>query len=344
MSKNYYDILGVAKSATPEEIKKAYKKQAIKWHPDRHSSESEAKQKEAATKFKEVGEAYDVLKDPDKKSHYDTYGTMDNFGGGYSAPTDFTDFFRSMFGGDSFFQQERGPAAGETIRIQVPLTIKDLMSAKTVDVSYNINTRCPDCHGTGGTGVETCPHCQGTGRSVVVQRTPFGITQQISVCSHCHGTGKIIKNICPTCNGDGFVKQNKHLAVNIPANIQHGLQLRCTGAGSEAKEANAPNGDLIVFFVYKFDHNRFEIDEKNNIYEDIEIPYYDCILGTPYRHLLPTGEAVMVTIPKCSQIGDKIKIPGKGIHGSDYYLVLDCKLPTYTEANEELHLKQIKNG
>lgn len=346
MAKNYYEILGVAKSATPEEIKKAYKKQAIKWHPDRHSSESEEKQKEAAEKFKDVGEAYDVLKDPQKKAHYDSYGTMDNFGGGYSGPdpNDMASFFQSMFGGGDFFQQRTGPEPGESLRIQVTLSLKELMSSKTVDVNYNTKIRCPNCQGAGGTGIDSCKHCQGTGHSVEVQRTPFGISQQITICPHCHGTGKTVKNVCKTCNGEGLISKHKHLTITIPSNIQHGSRIRYSGAGNEAKEQNAPNGDLWVYFFYSYDHNKFEIDERNNIYEKVKIPYYDCILGTSYKHILPTRETVEVIIPKYTQIGNKIEIPNKGIQGSSYYLVIECELPTHINKEEESLLQQIKHG
>lgn len=341
MAKNYYDILGVAKSATPEEIKKAYKKQAIKWHPDRHSSESEEKQKEAADKFKEIAEAYDVLQDEQKRAHYDAYGTMDNYGNGYSGP-DMSDFFHSMFGG--FQHKPQKPATGESVQIRIQLSIRELMQASSVDVSYNVYIRCQHCNGTGGDGIKTCPHCQGTGQSVETQRTPFGIAQQITICPHCKGTGKIIANPCKHCGGEGLILQHKTIKLEFPKNIQHGFGVRYPNLGSEAKDSKFPNGDLIVYFYYKIDNEKFTIDRNNDVYETISIPYYDCILGATCKHSLPTGEVVSITIPKYSQTGDTVKIPHKGIQGSDYYVVIECSLPKKISQKEEDCLKQIQNG
>ncbi len=340
MSKNYYDILGVAKNATSEEINKAYKKLAIKWHPDRHASESEEKQKEAAEKFKEITEAHDVLQDMQKRAQYDTYGST-NFSGGWQADN-MEDIFQNIFGGG--FHRNSGPKRGETIQIRVQLTLKELMSAQSIEISYNKYIRCPDCHGAGGAGVETCTQCNGSGQHVVAQQTPFGFTQQISLCEHCNGTGKTVKSPCKRCGGSGLILQHAKLNLTIPTGIVNGMGVRYENIGSESKDANAPNGDLLVHFYYNYDPERFTVDQDNTIYEMVSIPYYDCILGATLEHKLPTGEVVSVNIPKHSQIGDKIKLNRKGIRGKAYYIIINCALPNKTSKSEEDYLQKIKNG
>lgn len=340
MTKNYYDVLGVAKNATSEEIKKAYKKLAIKWHPDRHSQEPPEKQKEAADKFKEISEAYNVLQDDQKRAQYDNYGSADAFGSFHTDNMD--DLFRTFFGGG--FQRQSGPKPGETVQVRVQLTLKELMSIKTIEISYNKHIRCPECHGAGGSGEETCTYCNGSGQHVAVQQTPFGISKQISVCPHCHGTGKTFKSQCKRCNGTGLIQQHSKFKVTIPTNILNGAGVRYAGEGSESKDPKGHNGDLIVYFYYNYDTSKFTIDEDNTVYERVSIPYYECILGTTLSHKLPTGETVAVAIPKYTQIGDKVKLSKKGIHGKDYFIVINCNLPTKISKTEEDCLHQIKNG
>lgn len=339
---NYYETLGVSKNATPDEIKKAYRKLAIKWHPDRHSSESPEKQEEAAAKFKAISEAYDVLSDEKKKAHYDTFGSMDGFGGqaSYSGPDDLFAQFREMFGGGGFgFHQ--GPAPGQSLSIPVYLTIKELLTLKNKLIEYDIEVRCPECHGEGGKNVTTCPYCQGTGQQVQIQQTAFGIMQQVSTCPHCNGTGKVVKDKCKHCHGSGFVPKHVKLTIGIPDNIEEGMRIRATGKGCESKNPAGMPGDVIFTFLYNYDRDKFIIN-GNTIYERVTIPYYNCILGTNLKHILPTGEQLTIKIPPHTQDGDKLSLRGKGINGGDYVLIIISKLPTQTSAKEKELLTQIK--
>lgn len=343
MTENYYEILGVSKNATPNEIKKAYRKQAIKWHPDKHSSESSEKQAEAAAKFKAIGEAYDVLSDEQKKAHYDTYGSMDNYGKGYSSPdpSDMFSHFTDMFGDHFGFRQQRGPEPGQTVTLPVYLTLKELLTISTKLVEYDIQVRCPDCHGEGGKDVEVCQHCHGSGQQVQMQQTPFGFMQQVTTCPYCKGLGKTIKHKCTTCNGSGFVTKHVKLSINIPINIQEGMQIRCSGKGYESKNPNGRNGDLIIGFIYNYDKEQFAI-EGNTVYEKVYIPYYNCILGTNYTHTLPTGVKVTIKIPEYTQDEDKIRLKGKGINNGDYILSIKVNLPIQSSEKEKELLQEIR--
>ena len=200
-SKNLYDILGVSNNASEDEIKKAYKKAAIKYHPDRQGGKSDKEKQEAEEKFKEIGAAYAILSDPQKRQRYDTYGTIDEdmmAGTGF----DMGDIFRHMMGGfmggnfgDMFGRQRQSyPSEAKSIQVNIPLSIEQIFNGYSHEIEYDVDYRCKDCNGAGGTGVETCPHCHGTGMITRTQQSGFGIIQHQSPCPYCNGTGKTIKN------------------------------------------------------------------------------------------------------------------------------------------------------
>lgn len=347
MNKNYYDILGVSKNASDDEIKKAYKKLAIKWHPDRWANKSESEKANAENMFKEINEANDCLSDPEKRKHYDMFGSMDGFGqggfggdfGGFNMGDMFGDMF-NMFGNRR--NANRTPK-GQTIQLNVSISIEELFNGIHRDISYTSLERCSKCNGEGGTGVETCPHCHGTGMITDTQRTPWGISQTSHPCNHCGGSGKTMKYKCDKCNGSGFEKVTKTVKVDHGPGIEHGQAIKYKGMGCQTKEKNGIDGDLLIIFNHSFDDNKYKVN-GNTVYELIEIAYYDCILGTTIKHKLPNNKVVDVKIPECSFDGKQIVLHGEGINHSNYIIVLKVKMPNYINQNVRDLLNKIKNA
>lgn len=341
MSKSFYEILGVDKTATPEQIKKAYRKAAIKWHPDKFTNKPESERKEAEEMFKQLTEANEVLSDPDKRSRYDQYGDnwdkVDNGWGG-SAGFDMGDIFGSFFGGHH--RQQRGPEPGATIQAKINVTIEDIFNGDTRTIEVKVNKRCPDCNGSGGE-TKTCPHCQGTGMVTNVQHTAFGIIQNSHPCNHCNGTGKTFTKRCNTCHGTGFTTKTETIKVNIRPGVQNGEQVKYAGMGYESKDPRGANGDLIVQFIHAIDTNKYVI-QGNTVYEKLTVPYYDCIVGKTIKRMLPNGKYVDVTIKPYSKDGDKISLYGKSINGGAYIYIISVEMPTSVSDDELKLLKDIQ--
>lgn len=353
-SKDYYSILGIDRNATEDQIKSAYKKQALKWHPDRHANESEEQKKEAEEKFKEIAEAYAVLSDPDKKRKYDTYGSVDDipdfggFGGGFPG------FGGGAFGdldGDDIFNIFRGRAGrgggavrhepGATINFRLGVTIEEVYNGGTQDIDYDIEVRCGHCGGQGGHGIKTCPYCHGSGMVTETKRVGNSIFQSSHPCTHCHGKGTIVEEVCKECGGTGSKKQHKTIKVTIPKGVVNGGEIKIDGAGYESKDPKGPNGDLIVTFVYQFDQSKYRIN-GSTLYELVDIPYYDVILGTEKEITLPNKEKIKVKIPKCSADGKQVTVLGKGLNHGNYILVVNVTYPTAITSKEEKLLDEIK--
>lgn len=351
MKKDYYNILGVDKNFNEEQLKKAYKKQCLKYHPDRQSSKSDDERKKAEEMFKDVQEAYECLSDSDKRAHYDRFGTMDNYGQGWSGGADMFSHFSSFFddfnfgdGFGSFFnrggrQSKRGPEPGANLRIQVGVSLKELLDGGEKKFKYNRNVRCDSCHGTGGTGVETCPHCHGTGMITTTQRSGFGIIQNSRPCNHCNGTGQIIKNRCSKCHGEGLISKENVITVNIPQGCQNGYSVNISGAGCESKDSGGMTGDLQVIFIHNYDKNRFAIQGRT-IYERIDIPYFDAILGCEKQLKTPNDRTIRLRLKECSQDGDNIY--GDTINGFEYRYIISVSLPKNTSKKEREHLEKIR--
>lgn len=343
MSKSFYDILGVKQNATQDEIKKAFKRAAVKWHPDKFSQKSEAERKEAEEKFKEINQANDVLSDPDKRQRYDQYGdNWDKVDNGWGASTEFdmSDIFGSFFGGNRR-QQPRGPEAGATIQAKINVTIEDIFNGDTRTLEVKVNKRCPDCNGSGGE-TQTCTHCHGTGMITQTQRTPFGMIQNSSHCPHCQGTGKTFTKRCSKCNATGFIQKTETITVNIRPGVQNGEQIKYAGMGYESKDPRGANGDLIIQFIYAIDTNKYAI-QGNTVYEKLTVPYFDCIVGKTVRRMLPNGKYVDVTIKPYSKDGDKISLYGKSINGGVYIYIISIEMPTRVSDEELKLLKDIQN-
>jgi len=334
MAKDFYEILGVNKNASESDLKKAFRKASLKWHPDRWSDKSEKEKKEAEEKFKEISEAYDVLSDPDKRSRYDRFGEnwdQVNQNSGFGGFDDMEEIMRNMSGGmfNDFFHghqsQNRGPVQGQSIQMKYEININDIFNGVNKEIEVDVNVRCTKCNGTGGDS-EPCQHCHGTGMYSQTQRTPWGVMTQQSPCPYCHGVGKIIKKKCTECNGTGIKKKTRKIKLNIKPFTPNGYVMKFTGMGYESKDPHGLNGDLLIQIVYNIDNNKYAI-QGNSVYEKLGVPYYDCILGCIKKVKLPNGHEKTITIKPLSTNGDNIIVSGEGINNGNYIFIVNPELP-----------------
>jgi molecular chaperone DnaJ len=325
--RDYYEVLGVSKSASDDEIKRAYRKLAKKYHPDLN------KAPDAAEKFKEVNEAYEVLSDPQKRQTYDQFGFagMDGsqagggFGGfnqGFSSGgfDDLNDIFSSFFGGgmgggfggSSRARANTAPRKGEDRYMRMNVSFMDACFGKTENINLTVDEPCEHCHGTGAespSDIGTCPTCHGSGTVISQQRTAFGMFQQQSVCPDCHGTGKKVRKACHECGGSGYIRKRVSVDVKVPAGIATGQQLRVQGKG-ERGENGGPNGDLYIE-INVLPHEKFTRDGKD-IHLDIPVSAVDATLGCSVDVPTIHGDVTM-KIPAGTQDGAKFRLKGKGV-------------------------------
>lgn len=317
--KDYYEVLGVEKGASEEELKKAYRRLAKQYHPDLHPND-----KEAEEKFKEINEAYDVLKDPDKRARYDQFGFSGvdpNFGGGAGgdpfggAGFDVSDIFDSFFGGFGGGGRRSNPNAprrGTDIEATVVISFEEAAKGCRKEVTFQQIETCDECHGSGaaaGSSPTTCPQCHGTGQVRISQRTPFGVMQTARTCDRCHGKGKIIENPCKKCGGTGRIRHHRTIEINIPAGIDNEQILNVSGKGN-AGTNGGPNGDLHVYVSVR-PHELFE-RRGNDVWCEMPITFVQACLGAEVT--VPTLDGkVRYTIHEGAQPGDVFKLKGKGI-------------------------------
>ncbi|HJB64947.1 MAG TPA: molecular chaperone DnaJ [Candidatus Mailhella merdavium] len=309
--RDFYEVLGVARNASAEEIKHAYRKLALQYHPDRNPDDPEAEQK-----FKEAAEAYDTLRDPERRANYDRYGTADPFGagrGGFSSAEDifsqFGDIFGDLFG---FGARTRGggprPEAGADLRYNMKISFRQAASGTEVPIKIPRHEECEDCHGKGtapGTNTEPCKQCGGSGQV----RHSQGFFQISVPCGACGGLGYTIPHPCPKCKGKGTILKNHELNVRIPAGVYTGARLRLRGEG-EAGVHGGPPGDLYVVLTVE-DDKTFERDGQNLIYTT-EISFPQAALGA--RIEVPTlDDPIELDIPKGTQSGAVFRLQGKGL-------------------------------
>ncbi|RUO49507.1 molecular chaperone DnaJ [Pseudidiomarina donghaiensis] len=335
MSKpDFYDVLGVSKDASERDIKKAYKRLAMKYHPDRTKGD-----KDLETKFKEVKAAYEVLVDPQKRAAYDQYGHaafeqgQGGFGGGAGA-ADFADIFGDVFGdifGGGGGRRGRPQAQrGADLRYNLELSLEEAVRGKDVELKIPKLSTCEDCDGSGakaGSSADTCGHCHGSGQ--IQMRQGFFAVQQ--PCPHCRGRGKVIKDPCRTCHGEGRVERTKTLSVKIPAGVDTGDRIRLSGEG-EAGEMGAPAGDLYVQ-VHVREHPIFARD-GNNLYCEVPLSFTRAALGGEIE--VPTLEGkVKLKIPAETQTGKLFRLRGKGVKSVRSGAVGDliCKVVIETPVN-----------
>ena len=320
--RDYYEVLGLDKSADESAIKKAYRQLAKKYHPDMNPGDAEAEKN-----FKEVNEAYAVLSDPEKKSRYDQFGHagvdgqggfdggFGGFGGGFDASDIFGDIFGSFFGGGmggSQSARRNGPIRGGDILQRVTISFEEAAFGCKKEISYGRVEKCPECEGSGakkGTTVDTCTTCHGTGTVRVQQRTMLGMMQTTRPCEDCGGTGKKIKEPCTYCKGKGYVKNTKKLEVAIPAGIDDGQKVAIRSQGDSGRNGGTA-GDLIIAVSVR-PHPIFE-REGYNIYCEVPITYAEAALGAQIE--IPTLEGKETyTIPEGTQHGTEFTLRGRGI-------------------------------
>ncbi|MCR1952279.1 MULTISPECIES: molecular chaperone DnaJ [unclassified Clostridium] len=317
-NKDYYASLGLEKGASDEEIKKAFRKLAIKYHPDKNQGD-----KEAEDKFKEINEAYQVLSDPEKKARYDQFGTADfdgsGFGSGGFGGFDFSDMggfgdiFDSFFGGGGGGSRRRnGPQRGADLEYTVNLTFEEAIFGVEKEISINRSETCDSCKGSGaktGTSAKTCPTCNGQGQVRVQRQTPLGSFVSTSTCNTCGGSGKVIDEPCNTCHGKGNVRKNRKITVNIPAGVDTGNVMPLRGQGDHGTNDGTP-GDLYVR-INVAPSKKFT-RKGNDIYIDTHISMGKAALGTEITVATVDGD-VKYTIPAGTQSGTLFRLKGKGV-------------------------------
>lgn len=348
--RDYYEVLGVQKGASDDEIKKAYRKKAIQYHPDKNPGD-----KEAEEKFKEAAEAYEVLSDANKRARYDQFGHAGldgqaGFGGGGMNMEDIFEQFGSIFGGRFGFGggfsgfggggSQQATSRGSDLRVRVKLTLKDIATGCEKKIKVRKAAECTHCSGSGAKdshSTKTCPHCNGTGFITRVQRTILGNMQTRSACPHCGGEGRIITDKCPHCNGEGIEMKEEIITINIPAGVAEGMQLSMHGKGNAARHGGIP-GDLLVV-IEEEPHPELIRDQNNLIYNTLlDLP--TAVLGGTIE--IPTIDGkVKVKIDSGTQPGKVLRLRGKGLpdvnrYGTGDLLVnLGVYIPEHLSADEK---------
>ncbi len=328
--RDYYEVLGVSKTASQDEIKSNYRKLAKKYHPDLNHEPG------AEEKFKEVQEAYDVLSDSNKRAQYDQFGhaafdqSQGGFGGGGFGgfqDVDLGDIFGSFFGGGRS-SQRRGPSRGRDTIMQIRISFMDSIMGKKIEIPVTYDEKCSYCSGTGAENpndIETCSQCNGTGIVTAVQQSIFGQIQTQRTCPRCNGLGKTIKKPCSHCQGKGYNRVKKNIEVNIPAGINNGQQIRVSGKGERGSNGGE-NGDL--FIEVTVTSSKEFIREGNDIHVNLELSMIDAALGCVVKCKTVYGD-VDLTIPAGTQSGQILRIKGKGVK--------DVRRPSY-QGDELVHV------
>jgi molecular chaperone DnaJ len=357
MAQNYYEILGVDRTANDDELKKAYRKLAMQWHPDKNPGNQAAEQK-----FKGINEAYDVLKDPQKRAAYDRYGHdafaagMNGGGGaggnagGFDFSSNFADIFDDLFGG-AFSQSRRGEgssggaAAGADLRYNLSISLEDAFKGKSETITLTSAASCEGCSGTGGekgSQPTSCPTCQGRGK-IRMQQGFFMVERG---CHSCQGMGKIIKDPCKKCAGTGRVRKEKTLKVNIPAGVEEGTRIRLSGEG-EVGMRGGNAGDLYIFLSVK-PHPFFQREEAD-LHTRVPVPMTVAALGGEVEVPTIEGTRVKVSIPAGTQSGRQFRLKGKGMsvmragYRGDMYVHAAVETPVNLTKKQKDLLKQFNS-
>lgn len=346
MSKrDYYEVLGVEKNATKDEIKRAYRKLARKYHPDVNKSD------DAEEKFKEAKEAYEVLNNDQKRAQYDQFGhagTQQGHGfGGAQDFSGFGDIFDMFFGGGGR-RDPNAPQQGADLQYTMTLDFEEAIFGKETEISLPKDEECQTCHGSGakpGTKPQTCSHCNGSGQLNMEQNTPFGRVVNRRVCHYCQGTGKIIPEKCATCHGEGKVKKQTKIKISIPAGIDEGQQIRISGKGEPGKNGGPP-GDLFVIVHIK-KHDYFQ-REGDHIFLELPITFTQAALGDEME--VPTVHGnVTFKIPAGTQTGKTFRLKGKGVPNvrgfgkGDQHVKIKVITPTKLTSRQKELLKEFND-
>ncbi len=350
MAKDYYETLGVAKDASANEIKSAYRKLAKQYHPDMNKDNEEA-----AHKFKEINEAYQVLSDDQKRQNYDQFGSADGAagfggqGGGYGGfeGFDFGDIFGNIFGGGMRSQSPNAPQRGADIRVNMRLEFEEAAFGVKREITINRTEQCKECGGSGakaGISRKTCTACNGTGQQRVQQQTPFGSFVNVQTCRTCNGEGSIVETPCEECKGKGTVQKQCTIAVNIPAGIDDGQTLTMRGEGNAGKR-NGPNGDLLIHITVK-PHKLF-VRHGYDLYLDMEISMLQATLGATIE--VPTLDGkVRYKVEEGTQPGTVFRLKGKGISHlnssrmGDLYVRAKVMIPKRLSEKQKRILKEFE--
>ncbi|MEM8503154.1 MAG: molecular chaperone DnaJ [Cyanobacteria bacterium P01_D01_bin.1] len=353
MARDYYETLGVSRSAEPDEIKRAYRKLARKYHPDVNKDPG------AEETFKEVSRAYEVLSEPEVRARYDRFGEAGVGGaasagaGGFQDFQDmggFADIFESFFNGFSGQpgqQRRRGPMRGDDLRLNLKLDFKEAVFGGEKEIRISHLETCTTCNGSGakpGTRPRTCTTCGGTGQVRRATRTPFGIFNQVSVCPTCNGSGEVVEDRCETCGGSGQKQTNKKLKITVPAGVENGTRLRVSGEGDSGKR-NGPAGDLYVYLVVN-EESKFRRDGID-IHSDLNVSYLQAILGCELEVETVDGKVAM-QVPSGTQPGTVLSLDGRGVprlgnpvSRGKHLITVKVDIPTRVRAEERELLTQL---
>ena len=349
--RDYYEVLGVSKGASDDEIKKAFRKTAKKYHPDMHPDD-----KECEEKFKECQEAYAVLSDPEKRRQYDQFGHAAFEGGaGGASGFDFSgmdmgdifgDIFGDLFGGGRRSSANNGPMKGSNVRLSLRITFEEAVFGCSKEIEFNYKETCSTCGGNGakpGTSQETCTKCGGKGKVVYTTQSLFGTMQNVQTCPECQGSGKVIKEKCPSCHGTGYINKKVKKTVDIPAGIDNGQCVRVRDYGEPGRNGG-PRGDLLVEVIVGRNPN-FERQDMN-IFSKASISFAIATLGGDVRIKTVDGD-IIYTVAPGTQTGTRIRLKGKGVPSTrnkdirgDHYVTLIVSTPTNLSKEAKEALKQ----
>lgn len=352
--RDYYEVIGVQKGASDDEIKKAYRKMAKKYHPDLHPGD-----KEAEAKFKEVNEAYEVLSDKQKRARYDQFGHAGvdpNYGAGGGNPFGedfdigdiFSSFFGGGFGGGRRRKDPNAPRRGSDVETVLNISFEEAAKGCKKEVSYQNISTCKDCNGSGaqkGTSVKNCPACGGRGQVTVTQRSPFGVIQTARTCDRCNGSGKVIEHPCRTCSGTGKTRQNKKVEIDVPAGIADDQVLKVSAHGN-AGSNGGPSGDLHVYISVR-PHPIFE-RRNYDVWCEVPLTFTQAALGAEVT--VPTLDGrVKYSVHEGTQPGDVFKLKGKGIQHlngrakGDQYVRVSIEVPRNLSSKQKEILREFDN-
>ncbi|MFB6241311.1 MAG: molecular chaperone DnaJ [Candidatus Nanosalina sp.] len=342
MAKEYYEILGVSEDASQEEIKKAYREKAKKYHPDSNSDTADGE------KFKKINKAYDVLSDEDKRKKYDRFGKQGVEGsssrGQRRAASSFQDIFEQIFGGGGFGSQRGGRRQqGENLKVQTTITLEEAYHGVEKTFKVQRKSECPECDGTGAEdgNTSTCSNCSGRGKVEEVKRTPLGRARQVVECPECNGTGDIPETECSECSGSGITEKEEEITVDIPAGVSDGQRLRVRGKGHTARNGNS--GDLYVYVTIE-EHDSLERRDQD-LFTTVKIGVGDAALGTKIEVQHPKSQ-IQVDIPSGTQPGQVMRVKNKGMparRGSgDLYVKVDVQIPQELTEEQEEVMEQLR--
>ncbi len=340
MAQDYYETLGLKKGASKEEIKKAYKKLAKKYHPDLNRDNPDAE-----AKFKEINEAYSTLSDDNKRANYERFGSAGsqygNFNQGFQDFGGINDIFDSFFGGGfGGFQRSRRKSRGRNLQVELEITFEEACFGTEKTISVTKPSECKECHGKGGKGHQTCPQCDGRGQVQKTFRTPFGVVQQATTCPQCHGKGESVKETCTECHGTGKTKQTKKVKVKVPAGVHDGMTLRLSGEG----EYSEVPGDLFVEIFVK--PHKYFTRKDDDIILEYPITFSQAALGDKVEVPTLHGD-VKMKIPAGVQSGTIMRLKDKGVQNvrgygkGDQHVIIQVRTPKKLSKKEKDLFKQL---